>query len=268
MHQHNRQASVLTIAGSDSGGGAGIQADVKTFTAFGLHGLSAVTAITAQNTRCIIASHCVPARIVAAQLQALFDDFDVRAVKIGMLGSATNVGAVARALQNVKARNIVLDPVLVASSGTPLLSARGLATLRNQLIPLVDVLTPNLPEAMALLGRRSLTAAALRGAAHELLGAGPKAVLLKGGHARGTQISDHLVDANGYCEFRHARLPLRAHGTGCVLSAAIAAGLALDQPLRQAVSNAEKYLHGALRHSYRAGKSATQVLATWTRVHD
>lgn len=257
-----KACSILTIAGSDSGGGAGIQVDLKTFHAFDLHGLSAITAVTAQNTRRITASHCMPARTLAAQLDALFDDFDIRAVKIGMLGSAANVIAVADTLARVHARHIVLDPVLVASSGTPLLSPRGLMALRRKLLPLVDVLTPNLPEAEALLGQRCLNARSRRDAARAMLEAGPKAVLLKGGHGRGAQICDYLADASGDFEYRHARLPLRAHGTGCVLSAAIAAGLALSLPLREAIADAEKFLQRALRQSYRAGKSTTRVLAT------
>ncbi|MGA9334333.1 MAG: bifunctional hydroxymethylpyrimidine kinase/phosphomethylpyrimidine kinase [Rudaea sp.] len=268
MKSRHRQTSVLTIAGSDSGGGAGIQADLKTFCAFNVHGLSAVTAVTAQNTRRIVSTHCVPATAVAAQIQALYDDFDIRAVKIGMLGSAANVVAVAETLAQVRAQNIVLDPVLVATSGSPLLSPRGLTTVRRKLLPMVDVLTPNLPEAEALLGRRLSSALAIRDAARELLSAGPKFVLIKGGHARGGQVSDYLAGVTGAFEYRHPRLPLRAHGTGCVLSAAIAAGLARDRSLRKAVNEAEKFLQHALRHSYRAGKSATRVLATNKRVHD
>ena len=268
MNASQRHTSVLTIAGSDSGGGAGIQADLKTFTAFGLHGLSAITAVTAQNTQLVSASYCLPSAAVAAQIQALFDDFDIRAVKIGMLGSAANVAAVAECLQRVRARNIVLDPVLVSSSGTPLLTARGLAVLRRQLLPIVDVLTPNLPEAGILVGRKLTNFRARRNAARELIDFGPSSVLLKGGHARAAQVSDHLADAIGDCDFQHPRLRLRAHGTGCTLSAAIAAGLALDRPLRIAVADAIKFLQQALAHSYRAGKGAVRLLDIGHKFHD
>lgn len=268
MSAPRRHASVLTIAGSDSGGGAGIQADLKTFAAFDLHGLSAITAVTAQNTRQIASSFCLPSKTVIAQIQALFDDFDIRAVKIGMLGSAANVDAVARTLVHVRAKNIVLDPVLIASSGMPLLAPQGLLAMRRNLLPIVDVLTPNLPEAETLLGRRLANANARRAATRELIGCGPKAVLLKGGHAQGAHVSDYLAHASGESELRHPRLPIRAHGTGCVLSAAIAAGLALDRPLRDAVADAEEFLRDALVHSYRAGKGAPRVLCLARRFHD
>ena len=255
-----RLPSVLSIAGSDPGGGAGIQADLKTFAAFRLHGLSVITAITAQNMRQVSAVHNVPARVVEQQLQALFADFDIRAVKIGMLGSAANVVAVAEFLRSSGVRNVVLDPVLASSSGARLLSTRGVSALRETLIPLTNVFTPNLPEAEALLGRRVRSADDARRAAQDLRRLGARAVLLKGGHGHGAMLCDYLADARGIHEFRHARLPIQAHGTGCVLSAAIAAGLALGHARLAAIRVAQDYLQHALHASYRPGKGPIRAL--------
>ena len=260
LRLRSRAPAVLTIAGSDSGGGAGIQADLKTFAAFGLHGLSAITAVTAQNTREVISIHRVPPREVERQLQALFEDFRIRAVKIGMLGSAANVAVVAAVLLRVRARNVVVDPVLVSSSGARLLSTRGLDALRQELIPLAEMLTPNLAEAEALLGRRLTSADDRRHAARDLLDLGARSILLKGGHGAGTRVCDYLADARGLREFRHARLPISAHGTGCVLSAAIAAGLAQGHLRLAAVQAAQTFLQRALRGSYRVGKGSVHSL--------
>ena len=251
--------AVLSIAGSDSGGASGVQADLKTFAAFGLHGLSAITAVTAQNLHKVVSVHNVPAREVERQILTLFDGFEIGAVKIGMLGSAANVSIVAKSLVRVRARNVVLDPVLVSSSGTPLLSARGITTLRDQLLPLAAVLTPNLPEANELLRQR------VRGmhpdaAARALRSLGARAVLVKGGHARGGVVRDALAEPAGEREFRHPRLAVRARGTGCVLSSAIACGLAQGKPLAAAVESAEEFLQRALREAYRPGSSRQYVL--------
>jgi len=254
--------NVLTIAGSDSGGASGIQADLKTFAAFGLHGLSAVTAVTAQNLDSLVSVHCVPSRELAYQLEALFAGFDIAAIKIGMLGNAANVFAVATALRAARARNVVLDPVLESTSGVALLSARGVRVLREQLIPLADVLTPNLPEAAILLGTPVHGAGA---AAHDLRALGARAVLLKGGHARGRVVRDALADARGVEEFRHERLAMRVRGTGCVLSSAIACGLARGQSVRTAVAAAEQFLQTALRASYASTSSARRVLDVFAK---
>lgn len=242
--------SALAIAGSDSSGGAGIAADLKTFAAFGVHGLVAITAVTAQTTRQVHASQCVPAAQVRAQIEAAFAEFDVGAVKIGMLGSAPIARTVAQALRETKPRHVVLDPVLASSSGTALLSAPGLRILREELVPLATLLTPNLPEAQILLGRR--IADPVR-AAHDLLALGARAVLLKGGHGRGSRVRDVLADARGIAEFVHPRLAVRVRGTGCALASAIAAGLARGRSLRAAVADAENFLQRALAQSYRAG---------------
>ena len=253
-----RHVSVLTIAGSDSGGGAGIQADLKTFAAFGVHGLSAITAITAQDTRSVHSVHPVPTRQLAAQLAAVAADFRIGAVKIGMLGSAAAIGTVAQFVAELGAP-VVLDPVLVSSSGTPLLPKRALRALREQLLPLARLLTPNLPEAAALLGRHEVTGRLAT--ARDLLAQGAQAVLLKGGHGSGDRLVDTLVEADTTRHFRHRRLPLSAHGTGCVLSAAIAAGIALGLPLGDAVQRAQRHLQRALRRAYLAGLGTTRLLA-------
>jgi hydroxymethylpyrimidine/phosphomethylpyrimidine kinase len=262
-------ACVLTIAGSDSAGCAGAQADLKTFAAFRLHGLSVITAVTAQNSREVLSIHRVPAIQVEQQLRAVFADFEIAAVKIGMLGSATMIRTVARFLHARCRAPIVLDPVLVSSSGSRLLPASALAALREALIPLADMLTPNVPEAAALLGRRLVTANDMRDAAGDLLALGAKSVLLKGGHQAGDPVCDYLVDATGAHTFRHVRLPILARGTGCVLSAAIAVGLAQGRTRVAAVRAAERYLQAALRGAYRtgksAGKSAVRALPAWSK---
>jgi hydroxymethylpyrimidine/phosphomethylpyrimidine kinase len=255
-----RTPSVLTIGGSDSGGGAGIQADLKTFAAFGIHGLSAITAVTAQNTHSVIAIHRVPARTVEQQLHAVFADFRIAAVKIGMLGSAATIRAVAHVLRQQCTVRIVLDPVLVSSSGVRLLPGSAVAVLRNELIPLISLLTPNVPEAQALLGRRLAQRANLRDMARDLLRLGAKSILLKGGHSDGNPICDYYVDAKAAHVFQHPRKPIVVHGTGCVLSAAIAAGLALGRKRLDAVRAAERHLQHALRGAYLAGKSDIRVL--------
>jgi len=251
--------AVLSIAGSDSCGASGMQADLKTCAAFGVHGLSAITAVTAQNLRSIKSVHRVPAREVERQIAALFDDFDIGAVKIGMLGSAANVSAVARTLQRVGARNIVVDPVLVSSGGTVLLSVRGIAALRKELIPLAALLTPNLPECRELLGRRVREDHA-EAAAGDLLALGAGAVLLKGGHGRRDVVRDVLAVGRDVFEFRHPRLPVHARGTGCVLSSAIACALAQGKPLLAAIDTAEQFLQQALRDAYRPGRRSLHVL--------
>ncbi len=250
----------LTIAGSDPGGGAGVQADLKTFAACGVHGLSAIAAITAQNTRAVTAVRVLPARLLLAQLDALHADFNIAAVKIGMLGNAAAVRAVARWLQARRLRNIVLDPVLVSSSGRALLDTRGFAALRNELLPLADILTPNLPEAQALLGmpdpREDAVATAQR-----LRAFGARAVLLKGGHAPSARVvRDVFADAQGAVKYAHARRAYAARGTGCTLASAIAAHIALGSTPRAAVDAAETYLQGAYARARAIGKGAARIL--------
>jgi hydroxymethylpyrimidine/phosphomethylpyrimidine kinase len=263
----SRRRTVLTIAGSDSGGGAGIQADLHTIAAHGLHGACAITAITAQNTRGVSAIHACPPAIVEAQIDAVFDDFDVAAVKIGMLASAGLIRTVATALRRRAPPALVLDPVMVASSGARLLDADALDALVGELFPLADLITPNLPEAALLLGGVEIDRARMADAAGRLHRLGAAAVLLKGGHLGDGEVEDWLVDGDRPAVvFRHLRLPLEGHGTGCTLSSAIACGLALDLPLEQACSQAGDYIHGALRHACRPGRSDLAVLGhDWRR---
>jgi len=237
----------LTIAGSDSGGGAGIQADLKAFSALGVYGASVITAITAQNTRAVTAVHPVPLDIVAAQLAAVFDDLAVAAVKLGMLGGPDIIATVAEGLAG-RAVPLVLDPVMVAKSGATLLPDDAVAALRAQLLPGAELLTPNLPEAARLLGlepARSEQEAEAQGRA--LLALGAKAVLMKGGHAAGPVCVDLLVTADGTLRLEAPRRATRnTHGTGCTLSAAIAAGLAKGKDMGEAVREAHRYLQGAI----------------------
>ena len=251
---------VLTIAGSDSGGCSGIQADLKTFAALGVHGLTAVTAVTAQTLRRVDALGALRPAAVTAQIDAAFAGFEPAAVKIGMLATAATLTAVAGRLRRYAAPNIVLDPVLVSSSGTPLLPRRALAALRCELLPLVRVLTPNVPEAELLLGRPLRGAADLPHAARDLLETGARAVLLKGGHLRGRTVRDILIDDGGTVEFAHDRLRIAVRGTGCALSAAIAAHLAAGKQLVDAIRDAEAFLQAAMRRAYRPSRGTRWAL--------
>lgn len=240
-------AIALTIAGSDSGGGAGIQADLKTFSALGVYGASAITAITAQNTRAVTHIHDIPLDVVAGQIAAVLDDLDVAAVKIGMLSSPEIVETVAGALAAYNGP-VVLDPVMVAKSGAALLRPEAVAAVRDILLPRATLVTPNLPEAALLLGEAA--AADLAGAERQgraLAALGP-AVLMKGGHAQGAVCTDLLVAGDlPPVALKALRLDTKnTHGTGCTLSAAIAAGLAKGNHLAQAVRAAHAYLHGAI----------------------
>ncbi len=235
---------VLTIAGSDSSGGAGIQADLKTFAAHGCYGASAITAITAQNTLAVRAVHCCPPAIISAQIAAVLDDLPVRAIKTGMLGDRAAVDVVADALWG-SARSLVIDPVLTSSSGRALLEDDAVDLLLDRLLPLASLLTPNLPEAARLAGC-DVDDGGLR-AARLLLKRGARAVLVKGGHGTSDVVVDLLVTPDGSRRFESPRLRSRhTHGTGCTLSAAIAARLALGQGLDDAVEGAIAYVHTAI----------------------
>ena len=243
-----RYARVLSIAGSDSGGGAGIQADLKTFSALGCYGMTAITAITAQNTQGVRAIHGIPPDMLRAQIDAVAEDIGVDAVKIGMLHDPEVVRVVVQAIARHQMLQVVLDPVMVATSGDRLMADETLGVLVQELFPRVTVITPNLDEAALLLGRSIDGADALDEAASALLALGAPAVLLKGGHLPGDLVVDVLAMAGG------GRLRLQSpriathngHGTGCTLSAAIAAHLALGLPLPQAVEQARAYILGAI----------------------
>jgi hydroxymethylpyrimidine/phosphomethylpyrimidine kinase len=234
----------VTIAGSDSGGGAGIQADLKTFSALGVYGASVITALTAQNTRGVSAIHDLPPDFVAAQIDAVFSDLAVGAVKIGMLSQPEVITTVAAGLARHRQHRVVLDPVMIAGSGDRLIAPEALAVLKEVLIPRALLITPNLPEAAALLDVAvAETEADMRDQAERLLRLGPQAVLVKGGHGGGSESIDVFYD--GTAEFR---LPApriataNTHGTGCTLSAAIAAGLAKGVPLAESVADAKTFL--------------------------
>jgi hydroxymethylpyrimidine/phosphomethylpyrimidine kinase len=272
-------AVALTIAGSDSGAGAGIQADLKTFAAFGVYGVSAITAVTAQNTLGVRAIHLVPAAVVAAQIDAIFDDFDVAAVKIGMLVAPQIVEVVADRLRRLPLRLlspageeagaeeggrvapgpmkafVVYDPVMTASSGDALSSEGFIDSIRTSILPLVDCLTPNLPEAGALLGEaEAQSEETMVAQGRALIALGPRAVLMKGGHLNGPEAADLLVTRDQMRRFSSARIPSKnLHGTGCVLSAAIAARIALGDPLLEATAIAKTFVARAIE----AGREAT-----------
>jgi hydroxymethylpyrimidine/phosphomethylpyrimidine kinase len=257
-----RPLSALTIAGSDSGGGAGIQADLKTFAAHGVHGLSAIAALTAQHMRGVTAVHVPDTGFLRAQLDACFDDFRIGAVKIGMLASAEVIDCVAGVLEARHPPHVVLDPVMVATSGAKLLRGDALHALRTRLLPLASIVTPNIPEAELLLGHPIAGEAAAESALAEFVDAlGARAVLLKGGHLPGDgPMLDRYWDGESVAMFGHARLTLEAHGTGCTLASAIAANLCLGVPVRGACKAATDYVHRALRLGYRPGRSDLVVL--------
>ncbi len=246
-------AIALTIAGSDSGGGAGIQADLKTFSALGVYGASVITALTAQNTRGVTAVHDVPPAFIAAQIDAVFSDIPVDAVKIGMLSQAPVIRTVRDGLDRWKVEKVVLDPVMVATSGDLLLVPEAVATLRELLLPRATIITPNLHEAARLTGRPlAENRAAMQDQAEILRDLGARAVLIKGGHGSGVDAEDLLLTADGPQWFTARRHPTtNTHGTGCTLSSAIAAGLALGLDLVQAVRAAKAYLTAAIRSADR-----------------
>ena len=237
----------LTIAGSDSGGGAGIQADLKTFHQFGVFGTSVITAVTAQNTLGVRAWEALSPALITAQLAALAEDLPPAAVKSGMLGSAAVTGAVADAVTRYGLPNYVLDPVMVASSGDRLLDADAERVVAERLIPLAQLVTPNLDEAAILAGCEVRSVDAMERAAGVLLERGARAALVKGGHLAGDVVVDVLASGGRIRRFEQPRLAARgSHGTGCTLSAAIAAGLALGAPLERAVESALDFVHRAI----------------------
>ncbi|HSD16318.1 MAG TPA: bifunctional hydroxymethylpyrimidine kinase/phosphomethylpyrimidine kinase [Thermomonas sp.] len=251
----------LTIAGSDSGGGAGIQADLKTFAAHGVHGLSALAALTAQHTRGVTAVHVPDIGFLRAQLDACFDDFDIGAVKIGMLATTDVIGCVADALERHRPPFVVLDPVMVATSGARLLQDDALHALRTRLLPLASIVTPNIPEAELLTGRSIANADDAAAAIAALRAMGAAAVLLKGGHLdEGDAVVDRYDDGTVDAAFIHDRLALEGHGTGCTLASAIAANLCLGMPMPAAVEAATDYIERALRGGYRPGRGDVVVL--------
>ena len=250
MTQDSFQGRVLVLAGSDSGGGAGIQADIKTISALGGYAATAITAITVQNTLGVTGVHPVPVDIVEAQARAVLDDIGADAIKTGMLGDVAMVEAVARVLDSAAGTPAVIDPVMVAKGGASLLAQAAVGAVRTLMIPRAALLTPNAPEAAALTGLEVETTDDLRRAAEILLGLGAQAVLMKGGHVGGERVVDLLITPQGETTFEGERIDTRhTHGTGCTLASACAAGLAQGLPLTEAVARAWSYVHGAMLHA-------------------
>lgn len=254
----------LTIAGSDSGGGAGIQADLKTFFALGCHGMSALTAITAQNTTGVTGIHTVPPNFVAAQIDAVATDIGVDAAKTGMLATAEIIEAVAGALRGHGINRLVVDPVFVSKGGDSLLMPDAVAALRTHMLPLAEIVTPNLHEAGGLLGGRIETIDEMKEAARSLRSLGPRAVLVKGGHLSGERAVDVMFDGTDMIEIDGPRFDTTdTHGTGCTLAAAIAARLAHGDELEPAVRFAKRFVGNAIERGLRIGKGYGPVNQGW-----
>ncbi|CAA9554937.1 MAG: Hydroxymethylpyrimidine phosphate kinase ThiD [uncultured Thermomicrobiales bacterium] len=245
----------LTVAGSDSGGGAGIQADLKTFAALGVYGATAIVAVTAQNTRQVLAIAEVPEDVVAMQIDGVMEDIGADAAKTGMLSSASIIETVADRLEAWGVTNLVVDPVMVAKSGDHLLQESAVDALRTKLLPLALVVTPNIPEAEVLAGRMIATEADIRVAAAAIAALGPRYVVIKGGHRKGDPV-DVVFDGRTYTSLPAERVETRnTHGTGCTFSAAIAARLARGDDAPTAIATAKRFVSGALRASYPIGDS-------------
>jgi hydroxymethylpyrimidine/phosphomethylpyrimidine kinase len=256
--------SVLAIAGSDPSGGAGIQADLKTYAALGVYGMAAITALTAQNTVGVTGVHAVPPEFVALQIDTVVSDIAPDAVKTGMLANAEIVCVVARKAREHNFRNLVVDPVMAAKSGDSLLAEDAVRAVRDELLPLATVVTPNLPEAEALSGRPVDSLEAMREAARAIHALGAANVVVKGGHLEGATLIDILFDGERLHEFSGPRVQTRnTHGTGCTFSSAIAAYLALGETVPEAVRRAKDYLTGALQNAYDTGKGHGSVNHGW-----
>ena len=250
----------LTIAGSDSGGGAGIQADLKTFGALGVYGASAITAVTAQNTVTVSRIQEIDPEVVAAQIEAVIEDIGFDAVKTGMLASTPIVEAVASALKRHRVVNLVIDPVMVSKTKACLLKADAIAALKSLLLPLAEIVTPNIPEAEVLSGLKVIDAETMRDAARRIRDLGPKRVVIKGGHSEGPYVVDLYFDGEKFEELKAERVQTRAtHGTGCTFSAAIAAYLAHGLPPLEAVARAKEFLTAALQAAPGIGKGIGPV---------
>jgi hydroxymethylpyrimidine/phosphomethylpyrimidine kinase len=249
----------LTIAGSDSGGGAGIQADLKTFSAFRVFGMSVLTAVTAQNSVGVQGVENLPPAFVAQQLRSVLDDFGTDAAKCGMLSTAGIIDAIADVLADHRIEKLVVDPVMVAKSGDPLLQADARTALADRILPLALVVTPNLPEAEVLAGMRVVEPEDMEEAARRIHVMGPRYVLVKGGHLKG-DATDLLWNGREFTRFTAARVDSpNTHGTGCTFSAAIAAGLARGQALGDAIRSAKAYVTRAIREGFKAGRGVGQL---------
>jgi hydroxymethylpyrimidine/phosphomethylpyrimidine kinase len=261
---HRPVPAVLSIAGSDSGGGAGIQQDLKTFQALGVWGMSAITAVTVQNTIGVSGFVELPPETVAAQIEAVASDIGVDAAKTGMLASAAIIKAVAGAVRDAEIERLVVDPVFISKHGDPLLRPDAVDALRREIIPLAFVVTPNAHEAAELTGREVRTRAEQTEAARAILALGARAALVKGGHVEGSEAVDVLATQDGVVEIAGPRIDSsNTHGTGCMLSAAIAAGLAKGADLETSVREAKAFVTGAIEHSLSLGKGIGPVNPAW-----
>jgi hydroxymethylpyrimidine/phosphomethylpyrimidine kinase len=257
--------TALTIAGSDSSAGAGVQADLKTFAAHGVYGTSVVTAITAQNTLGVRSIHLIPSEIVVSQIDAVADDLEIHATKIGMLASADIVRAVARGIERWSLRKVVLDPVMMAKSGDSLLSDDALALMRSELLHLTTIVTPNAAEAAVLAGMQVVTADDACRAAAKILALGPQAVIVKGGHLKEPQAIDVLVDHSGCHQLSGPRVDTRSiHGTGCTFAAALAANLARGRSIGESAEEAKRYVTLTMRHALAIGQGHGLLDHLWT----
>jgi hydroxymethylpyrimidine/phosphomethylpyrimidine kinase len=260
--------TALTIAGSDSGGGAGIQADLKTFAAHGVYGTSALTAVTAQNTLGVTTWQALPADLVIAQIEAVAGDIGADAVKTGMLANAAIVEAVAATIESLELPLVVVDPVMVAKGGDSLLEEDAIHAIRAELLPRAHVVTPNIPEAEILAGIPIRSLEEMRLAGRRILELGPRVVLVKGGHLEGPEAIDVVCTGTEEYELRGRRVSSRhTHGTGCTLASAIAANLALGKPDRQAIEDARAYLEGAIEHAPGIGRGHGPLNHFWRTVY-
>jgi hydroxymethylpyrimidine/phosphomethylpyrimidine kinase len=256
--------TALTIAGSDSGGGAGIQADLKTFAAHGVYGTSAITALTAQNTVAVDGVHMVPDEFVTAQIEAIVSDIGCHAVKTGMLANSTIVEAVAAAVESLELPNLVVDPVMIAKSGDQLLDEEAVHAVRWTLLRLARVVTPNIPEAEVLANMTIATPADMKEAARRIAMLKPTAVVIKGGHLPGPDVIDVLLEGGEFREWVGPRIEgPNTHGTGCTFAAAIAAHLAKGAALSEAVPAAKSYVEGAMRHGVPLGRGHRPLNHFW-----
>ena len=257
-------ARALTIAGSDSGGGAGIQADLKTFAAHGVYGMTAITAVTAQNTLGVVDWVALSADFVTAQIEAVVEDIGVDAVKTGMLANAAIVEAVAAAVKSLELPHLVVDPVMVAKGGDRLIDQEAVYAMRGELLPQAHVVTPNIPEAEVLAGMEIRSLADMRDAGKRIVGLGPRVVLVKGGHLPGPESIDVGCTEAEAVEFRGVRIQTQhTHGTGCTLASAIAANLARGLADMDAIAAAREYVEGAIRHAPGLGKGHGPLAHFW-----
>ena len=260
--------TALTIAGSDSGGGAGIQADLKTFAAHGVYGTSAITAITAQNTRGVTAWQAVPVALVIAQIEAVVGDIGAGAVKTGMLANAEIVLGVAGAIRRLDLEHLVVDPVMIAKGGDRLLEESAIEAIRSELLPQAHVVTPNVPEAEVLAGITITSVDGMRAAGRRILAMGPRIVVVKGGHLEADDAVDVVCSADGCRELRSERIDtVHTHGTGCTLASAIAANLALGLSDQEAIARAKDYVVGAIRHAPGIGGGHGPLGHFWRRLY-